>query len=125
MNASPTPTTVDEARARIDAINERVVELLAERQSIVDELCALKADTGTAVRDPEREAELLADVRAAADEAGLPPDLAEALFEEILAHSVARQRRQRTDTAAVPSDDEEAERDAVKVASGGGAQAQR
>ncbi|WP_232797981.1 chorismate mutase [Salinibacter altiplanensis] len=125
MNASPTPTTVDEARVRIDAINERVVELLAERQSIVDELCALKADTGTAVRDPEREAELLADVRAAADEAGLPPDLAEALFEEILAHSVARQRRQRTDTAAVPSDDEEAERDAVKVASGGGTQAQR
>ena len=121
MNASPNPTTVDEARARIDAINERVVELLAERQAIVDDLCALKADAGAAVRDPEREAELLAHVRAVADKAGLPPDLAEALFEEILAHSVERQRRRRADAAAAPSD-EETERD-PEVATECGAQA--
>ena len=107
MPTSTDASTVQEARTRIDAINERVVELLAERQSIVDELCALKADAGAAVRDPEREAELLAHVRAAADEAGLPPDLAETLFEEILAHSVERQRRQRADGAAELSAEEE------------------
>lgn len=94
-------TTVQEARARIDEINERVVELLAERQSIVDELCDLKAETGRAVRDPEREAELLAHVRSVAEEAGLPPTLAETLFETVLEHSVQRQRRQRTDGPAV------------------------
>jgi len=88
-------TTLKGARARIDEINERVIELLAERQSIVDELCEIKADTGQSVRDPEREAELLDHVRLVAEEAGLPPDLAEALFEEILAHSVRRQRRRR------------------------------
>ena len=94
-------TTVQEARARIDEINERVVELLAERQSIVDELCDLKAETGQSVRDPEREAELLAHVRSVAEEAGLPPTLAETLFETVLEHSVQRQRRQRTDSPAV------------------------
>ncbi len=106
MSTSPSPTTVPEARARIDEINERVVELLAERQAIVDALCELKADADRTVRDPEREAELLAHVRAVADEAGLPPTLAETLFEEILAHSVERQRRQRADGVAGPSAEE-------------------
>ncbi|MCS4159120.1 chorismate mutase [Salinibacter ruber] len=106
MSTSSSPTTVPEARARIDEINERVVELLAERQAIVDDLCELKADADRTVRDPEREAELLAHVRSVADEAGLPPTLAETLFEEILAHSVERQRRQRADGAAGPSDEE-------------------
>ena len=108
MSTSTSPTTVPEARTRIDEINERVVELLAERQAIVDALCELKADAGRTVRDPEREAELLAHVRSVADEAGLPPDLAETLFEEILAHSVERQRRQRADGAAGSSAEEAA-----------------
>ena len=90
-------TTLQDARARIDEINERIVELLAERQAVVDELCALKADADRTVRDPEREAELLAHVRSVAEDRGLPPDLAETLFETILKHSVQRQRRRRTD----------------------------
>jgi len=97
---SSTPASLEEARARIDEINKRVVELLAERTAVVDELCALKADTDHTVRDPEREAELLAHVRSVARDEGLSPDLAEALFETILAYSVERQRRQRTDDEA-------------------------
>ena len=95
--ASSTPASLQDARARIDEINERVVELLAERQAVVDELCDLKADADQTVRDPEREAELLAHVRSVAEEVGLPPDLAETLFEEILEYSVRRQRRQRAE----------------------------
>jgi chorismate mutase len=86
---------VQEARRRIDEINERVVELLAERQAIVEELCKIKANAGRPVRDPEREAELLDHVRAVAEEAGLSPALAETLFENVLDHSVAAQRRRR------------------------------
>jgi len=93
--ATSTPPTVQKARHRIDEINERVVELLAERQAIVDELCEIKADAGRPVRDPEREAELLDHVRTVAEEAGLSPALAETLFEDILDHSVAAQRRRR------------------------------
>ncbi|MCS3638899.1 chorismate mutase [Salinibacter ruber] len=128
MSTSSSPTTVPEARARIDEINERVVELLAERQAIVDDLCELKADADRTVRDPEREAELLAHVRSVADEAGLPPTLAETLFEEILAHSVERQRRQRADGAAGPSAEESSAEEPAEKATGAvstcGAQAQ-
>ncbi len=98
--ASSTPPSLQDARARIDEINERVVELLAERQAVVDELCDVKADTGQTIQDPEREAELLAHVRSVAEEEGLPPDLAETLFEAILKHSVQRQRRKRAGGAA-------------------------
>ncbi|WP_263785038.1 chorismate mutase [Salinibacter grassmerensis] len=122
MPTSTSPTTVQEARTRIDEINERVVELLAERQAVVDALCEMKADAGRTVRDPEREAELLAHVRSVAGEAGLPPDLAETLFEEILAHSVERQRHQRADEAAeTPA--EEAATEATGAVSTCGAQA--
>jgi len=103
---SSRPTTLQDARARIDEINEQVVKLLAERQAVVDALCDVKADTGQTIRDPEREAELLAHVRSVAEEAGLPPDLAETLFQEILEHSVQRQRRQRDDGS--PESDEHA-----------------
>ncbi|MFB6097942.1 MAG: chorismate mutase, partial [Salinibacter sp.] len=95
-----TPPTLEDARTRIDEINRRVVELLAERQAIVDELCEIKAEAGRSVRDPEREAELLAHVRTVAADAGLPPDLAETLFEEILAHSVEHQRRRRDEDSS-------------------------
>lgn len=93
--ATSTTSTLQEARRRIDEINERIIELLAERQAVVDELCEIKADDGKSVRDPDREAELLDHVRSVAANAGLPPDLAETLFEDILEHSVQRQRRKR------------------------------
>lgn len=93
--ASSTPSSLDEAREQIDEINRKVVELLAERQAVVDELCQLKAQTDRDIRDPEREAELLGHVRSVADESGLSPDLAECLFREILEHSVEQQRERR------------------------------
>lgn len=92
---SSTLSSVQDARSRIDEINARVVELLAERQAVVDEICDVKAEADEDIRDPEREAELLDHVRSVAADAGLSPDLAETLFEEILDHSVQHQRRRR------------------------------
>ena len=96
---APSPATLEDARDRIDDINEQVVKLLAERKAVVDRLCALKAEEGRTVRDPEREAELLARVREAAREQGIPTDLDEPLFETILEHYVQSQGRRRDDAA--------------------------
>lgn len=96
--------TLDEARDRIDEIDRKVVELLAERLSVVDDLCEVKAEADRTVRDPERENELLDHVRSVAADAGLSPELAHRIYEEVLSHSVRRQRRQR-EAAAVPADD--------------------
>jgi len=96
--------TLDDARDRIDEIDRQVVELLAERLSIVDDLCEVKAETDRTVRDPDREDELLAHVRTVAAEAGLSPELAHRIYEEVLSHSVRRQRRQREERP-VPVED--------------------
>lgn len=88
-------STLKAARDRIDEISRRIVELVAERQAVVDELSEVKADAGRTVRDADRESELLEHVRGVAEDADLSPELAHRLFEEILDHSVRQQRRQR------------------------------
>lgn len=98
--STTTPSTLDEARARIDEIDRRVVELIAERYAVVDELCAMKAQNGDTVKDEDREQELLDRVASIAEKHDLSPDLAQLLYEKILAHSVQRQRRQRDDEPA-------------------------
>ena len=99
---STTPTTLEEARDRIDEIDRRFVELLAERYAVVDDLCEMKAENGDTVKDKDREQELLDHVAAIAEKHGLSPELTRRLYDEILAHSVQRQRRQREE-ADVPS----------------------
>jgi chorismate mutase len=96
------PTTLEEARDRIDEIDRRFVKLLAERYAIVDKVCAMKAENGDTVKDEEREQELLDHVAAIAEKHDLSPELARRLYDEILAHSVERQRRQRDETDGEP-----------------------
>jgi len=103
MSTPTTTTPLQDARDRIDEIDRRFVELLAERYSVVDDICELKEEEGDTVRDPDREAELLDHVAAIAEENGISPALVRRLFKEILSHSVERQRRRRGTDA--PSDD--------------------
>jgi chorismate mutase len=92
-------TALQNARQQIDDIDRRFVELLARRQAIVDEITEVKADADRDVKDPDREAELLDRLRTKAREHGLPPDLVEDIYEQILEYSVERQRRQRNGTS--------------------------
>ena len=98
--STTTLDTLDDARDRIDDIDRRIVELIAERYAVVDELCEMKAENGDTVKDDDREQALLDRVASIAEKHGLSPDLAEQLYEDILAHSVERQRRQRADDDA-------------------------
>jgi 3-deoxy-7-phosphoheptulonate synthase len=100
------PTTLEEARDRIDDIDHSIVELLAERYAVVDELCEMKAENGDTVKDEDREQELLDHVASIAEKHELSPDLAQRLYDEILSHSVRRQRRQREDSGDGASTDE-------------------
>ena len=100
-----TPTSLADARTRIDEIDRRIVELLAERYAVVDDLCAMKAENGDTVKDEDREQELLDHVAAIAEKHDLSPTLARRLYDEILSHSVQRQRRKRGEAApASPGD---------------------
>lgn len=99
--STTTTTPLEDARDRIDEIDRRFVELLAKRYAVVDELCELKAENGDTVKDSDREAELLDHVSTIAQENGITPELVRRLYDEILSHSVKRQREQRAD---VPND---------------------
>jgi 3-deoxy-7-phosphoheptulonate synthase len=109
MSTTPTTTPLQEARDRIDDIDRRFVELLAERYAVVDDICALKEEEGDSIKDHDREAELLDHVATVAEENGLAPDLVRRLFGEILSHSVERQqeRREEADDTETAADDAE------------------
>jgi len=92
-----TPSTLHDARERIDEIDRHIVELLARRYALVDVVCETKAEAGQAVRDPDREDELLDHIATVAEEHGLAPQVARRIYDEVLTQSVRRQRRRRTD----------------------------
>lgn len=93
--------SLNTARKQIDAIDQRLVDLLAKRQAVVDDISAVKAASDRDVRDPDREAQLLNRLRDYAKRAGLSPDLVTSIYGTILEHSVARQKMQRQDSGSL------------------------
>jgi chorismate mutase len=61
----------DQLRAAIDQLDDRMVELLAERAAIVATLWTLKQAHGEPLRDPRREEVMRARLSAAAQARGL------------------------------------------------------
>lgn len=77
---------LDALRASIDAIDERLVALLAERLRLAQEIGRAKVGTGLGFFDPARERRVLEKVRALAG-ADLPSDRIEAIYREIISAS--------------------------------------
>ncbi len=71
-------------RASIDAVDHALVNLLAERRSLVAEIFAYKRRHGLGLVDPEREHNLLAEREAFAEARGVPAMLASRVFRDIL-----------------------------------------
>jgi chorismate mutase / prephenate dehydrogenase len=76
-----------ELRARIDSVDRRVLELLAERMHIVTEVARLKRNERVEIRDYDRERLVLDARRALARELGLDPAPVEAIYRQILVAS--------------------------------------
>ena len=64
--------TLEELRAQIDVIDDRLVKDFTDRMAVVEQISAAKRQTGKAVLDPAREREKLADIAGK-----LPPELEE------------------------------------------------
>lgn len=77
--------TLDEVRRNIDGLDQKLITLLAERQQYVEQAGRLKPHGDTqAVAAPERVAQVIADRRRQAAEAGLSPDVAEAVWRAMI-----------------------------------------
>ncbi|MEU7750252.1 chorismate mutase [Micromonospora sp. NPDC049101] len=78
-----TASALADIRAQIDELDAALVGLLARREALVRRAAPLKSDT-QAVRAPDRVAQVVARVRALADEAGADPDLIERIYRAMI-----------------------------------------
>ena len=80
-------------RRRIDAVDAAIVSLLAERMDIVAEVVAIKREAGLAARLDDRVEAVVRHVRARAERAGCPPDLAEAVWRTVIGWTIAHEEQ--------------------------------
>lgn len=78
--------SLEALRERIDQVDERLVDLLAERARLVDEVWALKSQQALAQVDPTREAAMRARLGARAKALGLSEGAVLGVFERIIGH---------------------------------------
>jgi len=82
---------IDDPRRQIDAIDARLLELLAERREAVAQVLAAKQAGGLPLRDADREEELLVRRIRQGRQLGLEARFVTALFHEIIDHSLRDQ----------------------------------
>ncbi len=78
---------LDLCREKIDAIDHRILELLAERQGQVDRIVSVKKKHKLAVYHPAREEDMISARRSHASTANLDPDFVEELYRIIMRRS--------------------------------------
>lgn len=80
--------TMAEVRAGVDAVDQALVALLAERFGYMDAAARIKSERGQ-VRDEARKAQVIANVRAAAAAHGIPVAPIGGIWEQLVEASIA------------------------------------
>jgi len=75
-------------RAQLDAIDERLLAVLAERAKVVDGLWAWKRSEGLPLTDPRREAEHVEHLVSRAKALGLGDEATRAVLATIIGHAL-------------------------------------
>src|SRR6202795_281488 len=86
---------LDELRSALTDLDGQLVELVARRQGLSEQVAAVKRATGRATRDFGREREVILRGRNAAVRLGVSPDLAESLLRQLIQSSLATQEQAR------------------------------
>ena len=76
---------------RLGDLDQRIVELIAERFRVVADVATEKAASDAAIRDFDRERQVLAGVEHIARTEGAPVNLVRRIYRDLLAESVSRQ----------------------------------
>lgn len=75
--------SIEQVREQIDALDRRIVQLLAERSGYVHQAARFKTDAD-AVRAPQRVEQVIAKVRALAAENGAPVEVVEQVYRAMI-----------------------------------------
>src|SRR5450631_2072027 len=86
---------LDELRAALTELDGQLVELVARRQALSQQVAAVKRATGRPTRDFGREREVILRGRTTADRLKISPDLAESLLRQLIQSSLATQEHAR------------------------------
>jgi chorismate mutase/prephenate dehydrogenase len=86
---------LDELRTELTELDAQLLQLVARRQYLSEEVAAVKRATGRATRDFAREREVILRGRKAATRLGVSPDLAETLLRQLIQSSLATQEQAR------------------------------
>jgi chorismate mutase/prephenate dehydrogenase len=89
-----------ELRHALNAVDQQIVQQLAERQRLVQQIGTLKRAEGRPLRDFRREKEVLDQVRAIAADAGLEPDVAESVLRILIRASLEHQEHAQVSASA-------------------------
>ena len=84
MTDKQPPAALAQLRKRLDEIDAEVLELLAKRTRIIAEVAAVKKTEGVAIRDFQREREVLEDRRKRAAARGLAPGPSASRFRRLM-----------------------------------------
>ncbi len=85
--------TLDELRAELTALDTRLLELIARRQALSEQVAEVKRATGHPTRDFAREREVVLRARATAERLKFSPELAESILRKLIDSSLARQEQ--------------------------------
>lgn len=86
---------LDELRSELSSVDKKLVELIARRQQMVDEIGRQKQSSGKATRDYKREKEVLDMAREQAINLDVDPNLAEGIMTQLIQSSLTSQERNR------------------------------
>ena len=77
-------TDLSQVRVEIDRVDNALIDLIAERFGYVERAWQIKLGLGQEANVPWRNQQVIDKVRARAEAKGLPPDLAEALWRQMI-----------------------------------------
>ena len=83
MNKAVTCKSLEEVRSNIDAIDHKIVSLIAERGGFVMQAARFKK-TSDDVKAPQRVEQVISKVRALAQDSGANPDVTEAVYRSMI-----------------------------------------
>src|SRR3984893_1432766 len=87
--------TLDELRTALTELDEQLLDLVARRQALSEQVASVKRATGRATRDFGREREVILRGRTTAQRLGVSPDLAESLLRQLIQSSLTTQEHAR------------------------------
>ena len=84
---------LEQVRAKIDLIDQELIEMIATRQFYVDQAVRFKR-TAEDVQSPERVQQVINKVREQAIQLNTDPDLVEKIYREMIQHFIQRELKE-------------------------------